>query len=102
MIHAAKSRLFWVLPLTSVVALVVAAAGSATADGTRQELVKVRIAMNQSASSLPIIVAKRQGFFKKYGIIPIQTITPNITIVPPVLGRDLTSDSLWRPSRSTP
>jgi NitT/TauT family transport system substrate-binding protein len=51
-------------------------------------MVKVRIAMNQSASSLPIIVAKRQGFFTKYGIIPIQTITPNITIVPPVLGRD--------------
>jgi NitT/TauT family transport system substrate-binding protein len=84
----------WLACLVLVLFALAAVPASASTDASRgpaaqkKTFVKLRIAMNQSASSLPIIVAKRLGFFTKYGIIPIQTITPNITIVPPVLGKD--------------
>lgn len=45
------------------------------------------VALNQSVSSLPVVAANKEGFFRKHGLTVKTTVQPNVTLIPQLLGR---------------
>jgi NitT/TauT family transport system substrate-binding protein len=59
------------------------AAGSSSASGSTT----IRIALNNTSDSLPVVVAEKEGFFTKNHINIQPTTLADITVVPSLLGR---------------
>jgi ABC-type nitrate/sulfonate/bicarbonate transport system substrate-binding protein len=49
--------------------------------------IELRIAMNASASSLPIVAADLEGFFEDEGITVTREPVPDVTLIPQLLGQ---------------
>jgi NitT/TauT family transport system substrate-binding protein len=64
-----------------------AAAGSSGASGSGAGNTTIRIALNNTSDSLPIVVAQQQGFFAKNHLTVQPTTLADITVIPSLLGR---------------
>src|SRR6185437_2369015 len=62
-------------------------AGTSGASGSGAGATTIRIALNNSSDSLPIVVAEKQGFFAKNHITVQPTTLADITVIPSLLGR---------------
>jgi NitT/TauT family transport system substrate-binding protein len=86
MLSKNKARL--IAAVIALVALAMVAASASKAQQSKQQLTTLRVALNNSASSLPVVVADKQGFFKKNGLAVVTTVQPDITVIPSVLGKN--------------
>jgi NitT/TauT family transport system substrate-binding protein len=64
-----------------------ASAGPSGASGAGAGVTTIRIALNNTSDSLPIVVAEKQGFFAKNHITVQPTTLADITVIPSLLGR---------------
>jgi len=62
-------------------------AGTSGASGSGAGATTIRIALNNTSDSLPIVVAEKQGFFAKNHITVQPTTLADITVIPSLLGR---------------
>lgn len=62
-------------------------AGTSGASGSDAGTTTIRIALNNTSDSLPIVVAEKQGFFAKNHITVQPTTLADITVIPSLLGR---------------
>jgi NitT/TauT family transport system substrate-binding protein len=63
------------------------AAASSGASGSGAGNTTIRIALNNTSDSLPIVVAEKQGFFAKNHLTVQPTTLADITVIPSLLGR---------------
>lgn len=78
-----------------VVAIAALALGACSSDNSSSGgkssdtsgLTTVRIAINNTTSSVPVVIADKQGFFKAHGIKAQITRVTDISKIPPALGR---------------
>jgi NitT/TauT family transport system substrate-binding protein len=54
--------------------------------GAPAKVTDVRVALNNTSDSLPIVVAQKEGFFEKAGLNVTTTTLADITVVPSLLG----------------
>jgi NitT/TauT family transport system substrate-binding protein len=62
-------------------------AASSGASGSAAGATNIRIALNNTSDSLPIVVAQKQGFFAKNHLTVQPTTLADITVIPSLLGR---------------
>lgn len=63
------------------------AGGGAPAEAGEDGSVTLRLALNNTVASLPVVVADEQGFFAEEGITAEMTTLADITKIPPTLGK---------------
>jgi len=80
-----------VVTALAAVALVTAGCGSDDSDSGSGDTASgsdtVRLAINNTSSSLTAVVAEEQGFFEKHGVDAELTVVNDISKVPPALGQ---------------
>ena len=74
---------------TAVAALALVTAGCGSGDDKAADggSTTVRLAINNTSSSLPAVVADKQGFFEKHGLEAELTVVNDISKVAPALGK---------------
>jgi|HubBroStandDraft_3_1064219.scaffolds.fasta_scaffold47741_2 NitT/TauT family transport system substrate-binding protein len=77
------------LAAASVIAVVGCSSSGASAQsgGTSSGVTTIRIALNNTSDSLPVVVAEKEGYFTKNHIDIKPTTLADITVVPSLLGR---------------
>src|SRR5580693_9610832 len=77
------------LAAASVIAVVGCSSSGASAQsgGTSSGTTTIRIALNNTSDSLPVVVAEKEGYFTKNHINIQPTTLADITVVPSLLGR---------------
>jgi NitT/TauT family transport system substrate-binding protein len=81
------TRLVRTLPKLAAALTLVAGALAGPTSVQAQDLAKVRLAVNASSSTVPILMGIKQGIFKAHGLDVSYQVIPNITLIPAGLGK---------------
>lgn len=77
-----------VLAIGALMAAATAACGSGSGDSSSTSKDgTIRLALNNTTDSLAVVVAQKQGFFKKHGITVKTTTLADISLIPGLLGK---------------